>query len=83
MTKVVNESRIQWEQKLSLILWAYQMVYKIAAGTTLFQFLNGLNAILPIELLVQTLLIAIDLQWIGHELSKQVNELEKLVKMRL
>ena len=55
LTKIVGQSRTDWEQKLSLALWAYRIAYKIAVGATPFELVYGLNAILPIEFLVPTL----------------------------
>ena len=43
----------------------------------------GLNTILPIEFPVRTLRVAKELKWIGHELSKRVDELEQLDETRL
>ena len=51
--------------------------------TTPFQLVYGLNAILPIELLVPTLRVAANLEWTGHELSERINELEQLDEARL
>ena len=67
---------LDWEQKLPSVLWAYRTAYKTTVGTTPFQLVYGLNAILPIEFLVPTLRVATDLQWNGHELSERINELE-------
>ena len=55
LTKIVGQSRTDWEHKLSLALWAYRIAYKIAVGATPFELVYGLNAILPIEFLVPTL----------------------------
>ena len=63
------------ETKLPLVLWAYYTTYKITIGTTPFQLVYGLNAILPIEFLVPTLRVAKELEWMGHELFERVNEL--------
>ena len=68
LTKIVSESRTDWEQKLPSVLWAYRTAYKTAVGTTPFHLVYGLNAILPIEFLVPTLRFATDLEWTGHEL---------------
>ena len=55
LTKIVGQSRTDWEQKLSSALWAYRIAYKTAVGATPFELVYGLNAILPIEFLVPTL----------------------------
>ena len=43
----------------------------------------GLDAILPIEFLIPTLRVAKELEWIGHELSNRLTELEQLDEFRL
>ena len=78
LTKIVSDSRTDWETKLPSVLWAYRTSYKAAVGTTPFELTYGLNAILPIEFLVPTLRVAKELEWTGHELSSRVDELEKL-----
>lgn len=83
LTKVVSESRTDWETKLSSVLWAYRVAYKVAVGTTPFELVYGLNAILPIDFLVPTLRVAKELEWTGHALSERVDELEKLDETRL
>ena len=62
LTKVVSEIKTDWEQKLSSVLWAYQTAYKTAVGTTPFQLVYGLNAILPIEFILPTLRVAKELE---------------------
>ena len=63
LTKVVEGSRSDWEQKLHSVLWAYRMAYKTTIGTMSFNLVYGLDAILPIEFLVPTLRVATSLQW--------------------
>ena len=74
---------MDWEQKLHSVLWAYRCAYKTAIDTTPFNLVFGLDAILPIEFLIPTLRVAQALQWIGHELSDKIEELEQLDKTRL
>ena len=59
------------------------MAYKTSVGTTPFDLVYGLNAILPMEFLVPTLRVAKSLEWTGHELSERVEQLEKLDETRL
>ena len=59
------------------------IAYKTAVGETPFELVYGLNAILPIKFLVPTLSVAKNLEWTGHELSKRVEELERLDETRL
>ena len=78
LTKIVSDSRTDWELKLPSVIWAYRTAYKTAVGTTPFELVYGQNAILPIEFLVPMLRVATELEWTGHELSKRVTDLEKL-----
>ncbi|MCO5588022.1 hypothetical protein L7F22_041976 [Adiantum nelumboides] len=83
LTKIVNESRADWDQKLHLALWAYRVAYKTSIGTTPFNMVYGIQAILPLEFLIPTLRVAKELEWTGHELSEQLEILEKLDETRL
>ena len=83
LTKIVSGSKTDWELKFHSTLWAYRVAYKIVIGTTLFNMVYGLDAILPLEFLVPTLRVAKELEWTGHELSDQLEELEKLDETRL
>ncbi|WP_176691493.1 DDE-type integrase/transposase/recombinase, partial [Enterobacter cloacae complex sp. GF14B] len=83
LTKIVSESRTDWDQKLHSTLWAYRVAYKTSIGTTPYNMVFGLNAILPIEFLISTLRVAKDLEWTGHELSDRIDDLEKLDELRL
>ena len=55
LTKVVEGSRSNWEQKLNSVLWAYCMAYKTIINTTPYELVFRLNAILPIDFLIPTL----------------------------
>ena len=48
LTKIVERSRIDWEMKLHSAIWAYRVAYKKSIGTTPFNLVFGLDAILPI-----------------------------------
>ena len=64
--------------KLHSTIWAYRVAYKISIGTTPFNLVFGLDSILPIEFLIPTLRVEKELEWIGHELSERLEDLEKL-----
>ncbi|MCO5596584.1 hypothetical protein L7F22_050649 [Adiantum nelumboides] len=83
LTKTVSESRTDWDQKLHSTLWAYRVAYKTSIGTTPFNMVYGIQAILPLEFLIPTLRVAKELEWTGHELSEQIEVLEKLDETRL
>ncbi|MCO5580816.1 hypothetical protein L7F22_034688 [Adiantum nelumboides] len=83
LTKIVSESRTDWDQKLHLALWAYRVAYKTSIGMTPFDMVYGIQAILSLEFLIPTLRVAKELEWTGHELSEQLEVLEKLDETRL
>ncbi|MCO5581475.1 hypothetical protein L7F22_035360 [Adiantum nelumboides] len=78
LTKIVSGSKTDWEMKLYSVVWAYRVAYKTAIGTTPFNMVYGLDAILPLEFLIPTMRVAKELEWTGHELSERVEELEHL-----
>ena len=47
-------------------------------GTTPFNQVYRLDAILPIDFLIPTLRVARELEWTGHELLDRLDDLEKL-----
>ena len=83
LTKIEERSRTDWEMKLHSAIWAYRVAYKTAIGTTPFNLVFGLDAILPIEFLIPTLRVARELKWTGHELSERLDDLEKLDELDL
>ena len=81
LTKIVSDKKSDWELKLHAALWAYRVAYKTSIGTTPFNMVFGLDAILPMKFLIPTLRVAKELNWIGHKLlAKRLEDLEKLNK---
>ena len=78
LTKVVEATCMDWDQKLHSVLWAYQTAHKIVIENTPFNLVSGLNAILPIEFLISTLQVANLMEWTCHELSERIDDLERL-----
>ena len=78
LTKVVEGSCSDWEQKLNSVLWAYRTTYKTSINSMPYEPVFGLNAILPIDFLIRTLQVATSLGWTVHELSDRVEALERL-----
>jgi hypothetical protein len=58
--KIVNESKRDWDIKLTAALWAYRTTYKMTTRATPFSLIYGMKAILPIEFEVPSLRIAIE-----------------------
>ncbi|MCO5598133.1 hypothetical protein L7F22_052225 [Adiantum nelumboides] len=73
LTKIVSESRADWDQKLHSALWAYRVAYKTSIGTTPFNMVYGIQAILPLEFLIPTLRVAKELEWTGHGKNQPPN----------
>jgi hypothetical protein len=52
LTKLVCENRINWDEHLSTILFAYKNVYKVTIGYTPYQLVYGLRPLMPTEYIV-------------------------------
>ena len=84
ITKLITTTRSNWEMLLQPALWAYRIAFKSSIGTKPFNLVYGMNAILPIDFLIPTLQVrAKNLEWIGHELSQRIDDLENLDESRL
>ena len=72
-----------WNTKLIDALWAYRTAYKVTTKFTPFQLVYGQEAILPIELELPSLRIAIN-ERLGliESLEARINMLEKLDETR-
>ena len=83
ITKTVQGSNTDWDARLHDALWAYRCAFKVTTKFTPFQLVYGLEAILPIELEVQSLRIALD-ERMGDDdsLKHRLIMLEKLDETR-
>lgn len=83
ITKTVQGANIDWDERLFDALWAYRTAYKVTTKYTPFQLVYGQEAILPIELEIQSLRIAIDHRLDDNEsLEDRLVVLEKLDEIR-
>ena len=82
-TKTISSAGTDWDTKLFAALWAYRTAYKVTTNATPFQLVYGQEAILPIELEVPSLRIAIEYR-LGDTESLQFRlfKLEKLDETR-
>ena len=55
LKKIVNENRMDWDQKLNSGLWAYRTLYKTSIKSTPFRLAFALEAVMPIEFQILTL----------------------------
>ena len=58
LRKVVNNNPSNWDKLLSELLWAYRTSKKLSINTTPFSLVYGHDAILPMEITVQSLRVA-------------------------
>jgi hypothetical protein len=49
LTKLVSENKTDWDEHLSIVLFSYITVYKVARGYTPYQLVYGLHPSMPIE----------------------------------
>ena len=79
LTKTIFGAGIDWDTKLFVALWAYRIAYKVTTNAMPFQLVYGHKAILPIELEVPSLRIAIEYR-LGDidSLQFRLSQLEKL-----
>jgi hypothetical protein len=74
---------VDWDVKLLDALWAYRTAYKVTTKFTPFQLVYGQEAILPIELELPSLRIALEERLDDSEsLQERIAMLEKLDEMR-
>ena len=83
ITKTISGAGTDWDSKLFAALWAYRTAYKVTTNATPFQLVYGQEAILPIELEVQSLRIALD-ERLGdlESLQTRFAKLEQLDEIR-
>ena len=83
ITKMVQGSNTDWDFRLYDALWTYRCAFKVRTKFTPFQLVYGLEAILPIELEVQSLRIDLD-ERMGDDdsLKHRLVLLEKLDETR-
>jgi hypothetical protein len=49
LTKLVSEYKTDWDEHLSIVLFSYKIIYKVAIGYTPYQLVYGLHPLMPIE----------------------------------
>jgi len=59
LKKVVAKSKRDWHDKLGEALWAYRTTYKMPTQSTPFALVYGVEVVLPLELQIPSLRIAI------------------------
>ncbi|CAL9017938.1 unnamed protein product, partial [Prunus brigantina] len=82
--KMLEKNPKQWHEKLSETLWAYRTSKREATGMTPYALTYGHDAILPMEIAVQSLRIAHQHNLVGEDYSQaMLLELEGLDASRI
>ena len=61
LRKMVETSR-DWSEKLPFSLWSYHTYFCTSTGATLFSLVNGMEAVLPVEIEMGSLRVALKQQ---------------------
>ena len=84
LKKIVNDNRIDWDERLHSTLWAYRTIFKTSIGSTPFRLVFGLEAVMPIEFQVPSLSLQITDQLPESESEHQrLTQLLKLGKQHI
>jgi transposase InsO family protein len=83
IAKVILDKRNTWDNHVGEALWAYRTAYKLTTGYTPFQLVFGFEAVVPIELEVPSLRLAVQ-HGLGdvESLEARLLELERLDETR-
>ncbi|XP_034229362.1 uncharacterized protein LOC117638340 [Prunus dulcis] len=82
--KMLEENPRQWHEKLSETLWAYRISKREATGMTPYALTYGHDAILPMEIAVQSIRIAQQHNLVGEDYSQaMLLELEGMDASRI
>ncbi|CAM8927661.1 unnamed protein product [Rhodiola kirilowii] len=84
LRKVVGKSKRDWHEKIGEALWAYRTTYKTPTQATPYALVYGVEAVLPLELQIPSMRIAIQEGLSSDENDKlRLAELEALDEKRL
>ena len=64
LRKMVETSRV-WSEKLPFALWAYRTSFRTSTGSTPYSLVYGMEALLPIEIEMGSLRVALE-----HQISE-------------
>ncbi|XP_074301231.1 uncharacterized protein LOC141632596 [Silene latifolia] len=84
LRKVVTKSKRDWHERIGEALWAYRTTYKTPTQATPYALVYGVEAVLPLELHIPSLRIAIQEGLTDDENDRlRLAELEALDEKRL
>ena len=84
LKKVVSQNKKQWHEKLLTALWAYRTTTRTPTGMTPYSLVYGGEAVLPLEVQIASLRVAINEKLTEDESIKlRFSELDNLEEKRL
>ncbi|KAK9666284.1 hypothetical protein RND81_14G174200 [Saponaria officinalis] len=84
LSKIVTKLKRDWHERIGEALWAYRTTFKIATQATPYALVYGVEAVLPLELEISSLRIAIQEGISSDDNDKlRLAELEALDEKRL
>ena len=84
MTKLTSTSKRDWNEKLGESLWAYRTTVRTPTGTTPYSLVYGCEAVLPLEIQIPSLRVALATGMTTEENHQlRLAELEALDDKRL
>jgi hypothetical protein len=78
LTKLVNESIIDWDEHFSIVLFSYKTAYKVVTWYTPYQLMYGLYALMPIDFIIPVAGGDDKDNTLVKVLTSKITELEKL-----
>ena len=82
MTKIVNQHKRGWSDKLLEALWAYRTTWKNTTCFSPYEMVYGKQILLPIEFQISTYILAVELGMDLNEAQQQrmmqLNELDEV-----
>ena len=84
LKKFVSKSQRDWDDKLGECLWAYRTTVRTPTKATPFSLVYGCEAVLPLEIQIPSLRVALTAEMTTEEKHRQrLQELEALDDKRL
>ena len=80
---MVSKNRRDWHERLPEALWAYRTTVRTATGCTPYSLVFGSEAVLPLEVQLPSLRIAMQLMAPDENVQVRLAELETLDEKRL
>ena len=56
------ETFLDWSEKLPFALWAYRTSFRTSIGATLYFLVYGMEVVLPVEIEISSLRVALEQQ---------------------